>query len=221
MGYSPTLGRFLERDPQPWASTPNLYEYVDSRPLGFVDPTGLAGQLPEGVPPPTGSTIAGPILNKLNDIIIQEQTKLALEAARDPNREARLKALKDKQKGYSCIITVKSITYQGSDDVVSYYITSGPGQGGGPPSSVLTKTRYIRDKFQVVVSVKCNCDLPSDMTYTTYAVRGKEMTQLGPAQPSSKPPDTVTPIPGATDTVIDVPPGISGGTVDPGGFHNP
>ena len=56
--YSPPLGRFLSRDPLPLNGQPdiltdgdwfgdrltmmrNLYAYVDNKPLGFVDPSGL------------------------------------------------------------------------------------------------------------------------------------------------------------------------------------
>ncbi len=39
--YSPTLGRFISRDPVRYsAGDPNLYRYVADRPTGSVDPTG-------------------------------------------------------------------------------------------------------------------------------------------------------------------------------------
>ena len=41
--YSSGLGRFLSRDPIGyWAQDANLYEYVESNPITFVDPSGLA-----------------------------------------------------------------------------------------------------------------------------------------------------------------------------------
>lgn len=40
--YSPTLGRFIQRDPISFdGGTNNLYEYVSSNPVNFVDPFGL------------------------------------------------------------------------------------------------------------------------------------------------------------------------------------
>ena len=41
--YSPSLGRWLQRDPIGYAGGPNLYEYVLDSPMGLVDPLGLDG----------------------------------------------------------------------------------------------------------------------------------------------------------------------------------
>ncbi len=40
----PRLGRFMQRDPLGYVDGFNLYEYVRSSPLGFVDPLGLQGE---------------------------------------------------------------------------------------------------------------------------------------------------------------------------------
>lgn len=39
--YSPSLGRWLHRDPAGFVDGLNLYEYVSGSPLNFVDPSGL------------------------------------------------------------------------------------------------------------------------------------------------------------------------------------
>ena len=39
--YSPARGRFLQRDSAGWRDGPNVYEYVQSRPVVARDPTGL------------------------------------------------------------------------------------------------------------------------------------------------------------------------------------
>lgn len=41
MGYSPIIGRFLQRDPLPLPSGRNFYEFVAGDPLGLLDPFGL------------------------------------------------------------------------------------------------------------------------------------------------------------------------------------
>ncbi len=40
--YSPSLGRFLQRDPNGMADGPNLYAYAGNNPATFIDPLGLA-----------------------------------------------------------------------------------------------------------------------------------------------------------------------------------
>lgn len=40
-GYSANMGRFLQTDPTGYSAGPNLYEYVGSDPMNFVDPLGL------------------------------------------------------------------------------------------------------------------------------------------------------------------------------------
>jgi RHS repeat-associated protein len=39
--YSPSLGRFLQRDPKGFATGPNLFTYAGSNPVGYVDALGL------------------------------------------------------------------------------------------------------------------------------------------------------------------------------------
>jgi len=44
MGYSPILGRFLQRDPSAYVEGQNLYLLELSNPLSYVDPEGTASQ---------------------------------------------------------------------------------------------------------------------------------------------------------------------------------
>jgi len=42
--YSPSLGRFLQRDPRSYVDGMNLYQYVRSNPINFTDPYGLCAK---------------------------------------------------------------------------------------------------------------------------------------------------------------------------------
>ncbi len=46
--YSPSLGRYLTRDPLLFADGTNLYSYVQNRPLSMIDPLGLNGTAAKG-----------------------------------------------------------------------------------------------------------------------------------------------------------------------------
>ena len=46
--YSPTLGRFLQRDPVGYLDAMNLYQYVGNNPVNWVDPMGLCEELSQG-----------------------------------------------------------------------------------------------------------------------------------------------------------------------------
>ena len=52
--YAPELGRFLQRDPLGMLDGTNLYPYVGSNPLSFVDPFGLKRGPGSGATGPTG-----------------------------------------------------------------------------------------------------------------------------------------------------------------------
>lgn len=45
--YAPQLGRFISRDPVGYVGGENLYQYVRSQPINYVDPFGLADSLPD------------------------------------------------------------------------------------------------------------------------------------------------------------------------------
>src|SRR5258707_7848334 len=55
--YDPSIGRWLSRDPLGEGSDPtaNLYSYVESNPLLYVDPSGL-----QKIPSPNAAVPAGP-----------------------------------------------------------------------------------------------------------------------------------------------------------------
>ena len=44
--YNAALGRWIQRDPIGYGAGPNLLQFVDGSPVGFIDPTGLAGAIP-------------------------------------------------------------------------------------------------------------------------------------------------------------------------------
>lgn len=50
MGYNPTLGRFMQRDPIGYADGMNPYQAVGGNPIRYVDPLGLQSQLPTSPP---------------------------------------------------------------------------------------------------------------------------------------------------------------------------
>jgi RHS repeat-associated protein len=50
--YDPAIGRFISADPVGFSAGPNLYAYVDGRPLSLTDPEGLQGK--GGGPGPAG-----------------------------------------------------------------------------------------------------------------------------------------------------------------------
>jgi RHS repeat-associated protein len=58
-GYSPSLGRFLQRDPLGYIDGPNLYEYARSMPTVLTDPLGLAVGLADVKGPAGGGNGAG------------------------------------------------------------------------------------------------------------------------------------------------------------------
>lgn len=63
MGYSPIIGRFLQRDPQLYAAGPNLYEVERSNPIKYIDPMGMypkgfSGPRPDNDPGDDGRTMA-------------------------------------------------------------------------------------------------------------------------------------------------------------------
>lgn len=57
MSYSPTIGRFLERDPIGYDDGMNPYEFVGSNPIGFVDPYGLEAAATQPTSQPTTQPI--------------------------------------------------------------------------------------------------------------------------------------------------------------------
>jgi hypothetical protein len=46
MGYSPTLGRWMQADPAGYADGANLFEYLGDNPASAVDPLGLYAEAP-------------------------------------------------------------------------------------------------------------------------------------------------------------------------------
>ena len=78
--YSPTLGRWLERDPAGYVDGLNLYEYVESRPLTLVDPMGL-----------DGCDIKQDLYLRARGVL---PTRAEERAAREAERQARLARLR-------------------------------------------------------------------------------------------------------------------------------
>lgn len=44
--YSPSMGRFMQRDPIGYVDGPDVYQYVRSNPIKYTDPTGLEAKKP-------------------------------------------------------------------------------------------------------------------------------------------------------------------------------
>lgn len=219
--YSNTLGRWVELDPAGYVDGANMYEFVGDDPADFVDPSGLEAQLPKDVVPPSGTVLSAPVQANMTNLAADERAKLADPSLSEAQREAKLKSLKERQKGYSCVLTIKSITYIGSDSVIQHIISTGPPPGGGNPVHTLYRVTYVRDKFEVKATLKCNCGVKQgDLTYTAFAIRNKHSTEIGRTQPPAPPP-VITPIPGTGRIDVPVPPGISGGTVRLDGYHPP
>jgi RHS repeat-associated protein len=42
--YSPTIGRFMQRDPIGYIDSMNLFSYVNNNPINYIDPLGLLGE---------------------------------------------------------------------------------------------------------------------------------------------------------------------------------
>jgi RHS repeat-associated protein len=58
--FTTSLGRWVNRDPYVYGGGLNLYEYVDSRPVFYLDPSGLAGGY-DSPNPHTPMWIGGPV----------------------------------------------------------------------------------------------------------------------------------------------------------------
>jgi hypothetical protein len=69
MSYSPTLGRWIQTDPEGYVDGLNLQEYVRSNPVGMVDPAGTAAQA-------TGQPTTQPTMQQ-----VAQQQLAALKAA--------------------------------------------------------------------------------------------------------------------------------------------
>lgn len=59
MGYSPTLGRFINRDPVGYADGMNPYQAVRGSPTNFLDPVGLRTTAPTTKPAAGGTATWG------------------------------------------------------------------------------------------------------------------------------------------------------------------
>src|SRR5665213_110952 len=119
MGYDPTVGSWIEADPADYIDGPNRYQMERGNPGRYVDPSGLDGQLPDGVNPPGSGAIVGPISNDILQLIQRERNAVP----RSADSIAALRDLIKKQSGYKCKLTIKSITYVGSEHVVKSVFT--------------------------------------------------------------------------------------------------
>jgi hypothetical protein len=50
MSYDPAIGRWLEQDPDGYVNGANLYQFVESNPLRYVDPLGLGATIGQPLP---------------------------------------------------------------------------------------------------------------------------------------------------------------------------
>lgn len=48
MSYSPTIGRFLEMDPDEYIDGPNTYQLEGGNPIDFLDPSGTKRKIDWG-----------------------------------------------------------------------------------------------------------------------------------------------------------------------------
>lgn len=78
--YAPTLARWITRDPLSYAAGPNLYAYVDNRPLLFVDVQGLYATKNKG--PHGGGEVGG-----FNIFLYRNDQKARVERIGDHQKE--------------------------------------------------------------------------------------------------------------------------------------
>ena len=108
--YSPTLGRFLQRDPLGYVDGMNLYEYVGGNANNFIDPFGLfKSECPPCFPNPNTQTIndieklkqninkTGKDVGELKNTITQTENKLKIENEKITNEIDQDQEIKDKK----------------------------------------------------------------------------------------------------------------------------